>query len=166
MVVSAAKGRTEQTFITRIGTFNLPTLVKEFFVKSRFHLTPIVALGPLSAASFVERDHGLGDSEPFTAKTMVVLAIIRGIRKHGFKVNELTGLHNGRGKLGRIVTGPAGHDAGGKQMGVTVTDGGYFGPFVSEKAFVPSSVNVVSGCVTSLKTGCIHGRSRMGLEHG
>jgi hypothetical protein len=28
-----------------------------------FHLTPILALGPLSAASFVERDHGLGGYE-------------------------------------------------------------------------------------------------------
>ncbi len=51
-------------------------------------------------------------------------------------------------------------------MGVTVADGGYFGPFVSEKAFVPFSVNVVSGGVTSLKTGCIHGRPRMVFEDG
>lgn len=95
---------------------------------------------------------------------MVVLTIIRGIRKHGLEVNKLTGLHNGGGKLGRIVTGPAGHNAGGKQMCVTVTDGGYLGPFVSEKAFVAFSVNVISGGVTILKTGCIHGRPRMGFE--
>lgn len=62
---------------------------------------------------------------------MVVLAIIRGIRKHGLEVNKLTGLHNGRGELGRIVTGPAGHNTGGEKMGVTVAHSGYFGPFVS-----------------------------------
>ena len=95
-----------------------------------------------------------------------MLAIIRGIRKHSLEVYKLTGLYNGGGELRPIVTGPAAHNAGGEKMCVTVADASYSRPFVSEKAFVPFSVNVISGCMTILKTSGIHGRPRMVLEDG
>ena len=131
MLRTPTKGRAEQSLVLRKGTLDLPSLVKELFVKLGFHLPAIIAFGPFASASFVESDIGSADLQFLSTEAMVVFSIIGGIGQDRGKLHMSTRLQQGRSKLRRIVARTTRDNTAGKKMGMDVAHGGHFGPLAA-----------------------------------
>ena len=109
----------------------MPSLVIDFFGKMLFHKSAIRTPGPLAAATLVQRDNTFCYAKLFTAKAMVVLAVITGIGEHPLETDELVCLSDGGNKFRRIIAGTAAYDTAGKQIGIGETDHRYLGPVIA-----------------------------------
>lgn len=156
---SGAQGGTQESFVAREGAFHLPTVVVCLFRKVPFHFASVRGFRPPAAgASGIQGNHGGANTELVLAQTVVVLAVIAGIRQHAVKRHVGARADHGLGKLGRVVAGSPCHDYADEKVAGRMANHRQFRPGQTTEPLVSFALNVISTGVSALQACGVHRR--------
>lgn len=164
LIESGSQGRTQEPFVARDGTFDLPAIAVDAVVETSFHLGAVLGGRSFLAPSWVQRDHSGTYAKFLAAQAMVVFRIVSGIGQEPVKVQVLGGLSYSGRELGRVIARPPSDHGPGKQVRSGMAHEGQLWPTLAPKAPVALALDVVTAGMAGLQTRGINSRLRALLD--